>query len=125
MTIFVNIFFETNIRQTRLKISIYKRVAKLFKKKQKTQCLKITQNVPFSFNFCPVKIDLSGNTVWPQTSGFQKLAKLTNFGISMKLLRSQCLICNETFSVIFKHCENRQLRQLTTEVDFQDHFSIV
>ena len=22
--------------------------------------------------FCPIKIDLSGNTVWPQASGFQK-----------------------------------------------------
>ena len=35
----------------------------------------------FSTNFCPIKTDLSGNTVWPQTSGFQKLAKLSNFGI--------------------------------------------
>ena len=34
----------------------------------------------FSTNFCPIKIYLSGNTVWPQASGFQKLAKLTNFG---------------------------------------------
>ena len=33
----------------------------------------------FSTNFCPIKIDLSGNTVWPQASGFQKLAKLTIF----------------------------------------------
>ena len=33
----------------------------------------------FSTNFCPVKIDLSGNTVWPQASGFQKLAKMDNF----------------------------------------------
>ena len=38
-----------------------------------TQCLKITQNVAFEFlnlafstNFCPIKSDLSGNTVWPQ-----------------------------------------------------------
>ena len=27
----------------------------------------------FSTNFCPIKTDLSGNTVWPQASGFQKL----------------------------------------------------
>ena len=32
-------------------------------------------------NFCPIKSDLSGNTVWPQVSGFQKLAKLDHFGI--------------------------------------------
>ena len=33
----------------------------------------------FFANFCPIKTDLSGNTVWPQASGFQKLAKLDNF----------------------------------------------
>ena len=33
----------------------------------------------FSTNFCPIKIDLSGNTVWPQASGFQKLAKMDYF----------------------------------------------
>ena len=33
----------------------------------------------FSTNFCPFKKDLSGNTVWPQASGFQKLAKMNNF----------------------------------------------
>ena len=32
--------------------------------------------LPFSINFCPTKTDLSGNTVWQQASGFQKLAKL-------------------------------------------------
>ena len=35
----------------------------------------------FFTNFCPIKTDLSGNTVWPQALGFQKLAKLTTFGI--------------------------------------------
>ena len=33
----------------------------------------------FSINFCPFKTDLSGNTVWPQASGFQKLAKMDHF----------------------------------------------
>ena len=44
-----------------------------------SQCLKIAKNVAFEFlclgiftNFCSIKIDLSGNTVWPQTSTFQK-----------------------------------------------------
>ena len=27
----------------------------------------------FPTNFCPIKTDLSGNTFWPQASGFQKL----------------------------------------------------
>ena len=30
----------------------------------------------FSANFCPSKSDLSGNTVWPQASGFPKLTKI-------------------------------------------------
>ena len=34
----------------------------------------------FSANFCPLKTDLSGNTVWPQASGFQKHAKMDHFG---------------------------------------------
>ena len=28
----------------------------------------------FSTDFSPIKTDLSGNTIWPQASGFQKLA---------------------------------------------------
>ena len=43
----------------------------------------------FSINFCPFKIDLSGNAVWPQASGFQKLARLTIFGSFEKLLYTQ------------------------------------
>ena len=35
----------------------------------------------FSPIFSPIKSDLSGNTVWPQAWGFQKLAKLTFFGL--------------------------------------------
>ena len=49
-------------------------------------CLKITQTVAFEFlilafstNFCHIKTDLSGNTVWPQALGFQKLAKMDHF----------------------------------------------
>ena len=41
----------------------------------------IILSLTFSINFCVTKGDLSGNTVWPQTSGFPKLAKLTIFGI--------------------------------------------
>ena len=33
----------------------------------------------FPINFCLIKNDLSGNTVWPQASGFQKLAKIAHF----------------------------------------------
>ena len=33
----------------------------------------------FSTNFWPIKADLSGNSVWPQAIGFQKLAKLDHF----------------------------------------------
>ena len=30
----------------------------------------------FPTNFCPIKIDLSGKTVWPQAANFQKLTKM-------------------------------------------------
>ena len=33
----------------------------------------------FSPSFCPIKIDLSDNTVWQQTADFQKLVKMNNF----------------------------------------------
>ena len=33
----------------------------------------------FSTNFCPIKTDLSGNTVWLQASDFQKLVKMDHF----------------------------------------------
>ena len=33
----------------------------------------------FSSNFCPIKSDLFCNTIWPQDSGFQKLAKKDHF----------------------------------------------
>ena len=33
----------------------------------------------FFTNLCPIKSDLSGNTVWPQTLGLQKLAKVDHF----------------------------------------------
>ena len=77
-------------------------------RQHQSQCLKIDQKVAFdlipilafSTNFYPIKIDMSGNTVWPQTSGFQKLAKMDHF-LYFKLtfvhskckrssLRSQC-----------------------------------
>ena len=53
-----------------------------------------------STNFCSIKTDLSGNNVWPQASGFQKLAKLGHFWFFKLIfvhskykrssLRSQC-----------------------------------
>ena len=33
----------------------------------------------FSTNFCPIKTDTCGNTIWPQASAFQKLAKMDHF----------------------------------------------
>ena len=50
-------------------------------KTHSAQCLKNTQNVAFeifqflafSNNFCPIKSDLSGNTICPQASGFPNM----------------------------------------------------
>ena len=45
----------------------------------------------FSTNFCPNKTDLSGNTVWPQASGFQKLAKMDHFWhFKLTFVHSKC-----------------------------------
>ena len=66
------------------------RESSIFFIRSKSHCLKITQNVAFEFFnfgifhqfFCPIKIDLSANTVWPvwpQDSGFKKLAKMDHF----------------------------------------------
>ena len=33
----------------------------------------------FSTNFCPIKSDMSGNTVWPQALGFQNFTKNYHF----------------------------------------------
>ena len=64
----------------------------------------------FSTNFCPIKSDLSGNTIWQQASGFQKFARLSIFGILFYVMSTQNVnvarfasnVLNETFSVIFK-----------------------
>ena len=78
------------------------------------------ENVSFDiFNFgnftiiCLIKSDLSGNTVWPQASGFQKIANMDNFWpFQLTFVHSNCkrsslgslAKSNATFSVIFKYC---------------------
>ena len=52
-----------------------------------SQYLKITKISHLSFHFGI--FDLSGNTVWPQVSGFQKLAKMNHLGIFDQLLSTQ------------------------------------
>ena len=70
-----------------------------------SQCLKITQNVAFFTNFCPFK---TGNTVWPQASGFQKFAKMHHCGNLKMHVKVARFARNDTFSVIFKHCVSAQ-----------------
>ena len=58
-------------------------------------------------NFCnPIKVDMSGNTDWPQASGFQKtrqiaqfLAFLTNF-CPLKFLQRRTMFENNRKSLI-------------------------
>ena len=64
---------------------------------QSSHCLITTQNVvflifdfsilAFSTRFCFIKSDMSGNTVWSQASGFQKLTKIDDL---WHLLHSKC-----------------------------------
>ena len=75
--------------------------------------LKIPQNVAFLIfglfhQFCPIENDLSGNTIWSPASVFQKLAKLSLFGIFNELLSIWNVNVarfarkvDETFSVTF------------------------
>ena len=48
--------------------------------KPKENILKIVKPPYFPPNFWTIEIDLSGNTVFQQASGFQKLAKMNHFG---------------------------------------------
>ena len=73
------------------------------------KCLKLLKMSHLSFSilefsiiFCLIKIDLSGNSVWLQTSGFQKLIKMNHIWhfqstfvyakCKRSLLHSQCWI---------------------------------
>ena len=56
----------------------------------KSKCLiRIFDLWLFSTNFCPLKVDLSGNTFWPKASGFQNLAKFNILGIFNEILSTQ------------------------------------
>ena len=71
-------------------------------KSPKMYHLKFFSILAFSTNFCPIKIDLSGNTVWLQVSAFQKLAKIDYFWHFY-----WTFVHSKSFSVIFKHCDLR------------------
>ena len=66
-------------------------------------------SLTFSTNFCLFKSSLSGNSVWPHASGFQKLAKMDHFlAFLMKFYpRSQYL--RRHFWEDFKHSEYRTI----------------
>ena len=51
---------------------------KMFENNSK-YCIWFFSNFGIFANFCPIKTDLSGNTVWPQALGFQKLVKTDHF----------------------------------------------
>ena len=68
--------------------------------------------LPFSTNFCLIKSDLYGYTVWLQASAFQNLSKLDHFWhlyrtfVHWKCKRStlRTQFWMRLFGVIFKHC---------------------
>ena len=51
----------------------------------------------FSTHICPIEYDLSGNTIWPQASGSQKLAKRPILGILLQwvLFSKKNINCGE------------------------------
>ena len=68
------------------------------------------QTFAFFINFCPFKIDLSGNTVPSIASVFQKIAKLTN-------------LLNETFFCDFQTQCNSEMDEIFPR-GIRSHFEI-
>ena len=79
-------------------------------------CLKITQNVAFEFwHFSPIFVLLKLTCLVTlfvfKLKVFKNSPKLTTFGIFIELLSTQNVnltslkMLNETFPVIFKHCD--------------------
>ena len=106
------------MKPTRLKISIYKHVTKLFFwskivhsvwKSRKVSHLIFL--IAFYIDFCPVKTDLSGN-MYCLNENFKisKTRQIDQFWHFQWICFACNVMFNETFSVIFKHCEKRQLR---------------
>ena len=85
----------------------------LFLKKKKYhtvwKLLKMS-HLEFSTNFCPIKVDLCGNTIWPQALSFPKLDKFWQFlwtfvhsESKCSSLRSQCWMRHRTFTNLMRH----------------------
>ena len=64
----------------------------------------------FSTNFCPNRSDLPGNTVWPQVSDFQKLAKMDLFWhFWLIFVHSKCKLCSLCWMRLFLWFSNTVL----------------
>ena len=79
------------------------------------------------WHFPPIFVllkNLSGNTVRPQASDFQKLAKLTVLchfcPLKMKIYLATLAMWNETISVIFKHCALEKCKKRPRKVRRDD-----
>ena len=76
----------------------YKMVPKILTQKAANIVWKLLKMSHFNFwimafptIFCPIKTDLSGNTVWPQASSFQKLVKMDHFWhFELTFVQSKC-----------------------------------
>ena len=70
-------------------------------------------NLAFSTNFFPIKTNMSGNTVCPQASGFQKLAKMDHFWyFRLTFVYSKC-----KRSSLRSHCWMRVFLWFSNTVD--------
>ena len=76
------------------------------------------------FDFCPIRIDPSGNTVWPQASGFQKLAKINDLAFLMNLKNVSFARFDRNvewdFYVIFKHCDRSCIKNVHIPIAAQN-----
>ena len=90
--------------------------------KKHSQCLKITQNVALQFflfwHFPPIFVQLKLTCLVTlfdcKLQVFKNSSKWTIFGISDFVSSKRKLSsCNETFTVIFKHCASTKKRLIT------------
>ena len=77
----------------------------------KLQVFKYRQNrlfLAFSMKSCRIENNLSGHTVWPKTSGFHKIAKMTifwHFWWAFVIVARFARNVECDFLWIFKHCD--------------------
>ena len=97
-----------------------------------TQCSKITKKSHFIFqkvlafftDFCPINIDLSGNTVWAQVLGYQKDTFRSQWWMRL-FLQFPNTVYAAQFYWIWQIRQEIVCTLFTEEIKGQTHFAII